>query len=95
LRNSRFSQSELATSSFLNTTYTCPGVQWRNKRLFVNCIVPSGQVLIEIQRDIGSTQWDVLRTVTATEQFHIACPDVEVDIRLTSSGGATFVLPQV
>lgn len=82
-------------SSYLNTAYTIKGEHYQGRQFFINCKVPSGQVLIEVQDDVGATTWSVLRTVTASEMFHLQCPAAPVDVRLTSSGGATFILPAV
>lgn len=82
-------------SAFLNSTHTIKGEHYQGRQVFVNCKVPSGQVLIEVQDDVGLDSWSVLRTVTTSEMFHLTCPAAPVNVRLTSSGGATFILPAV
>lgn len=70
------------------------GENFSSQRVFVNCQVPTGQVLIEIQQEVDSIIWNTYATITETSMFHIDCPDdVPVDVQFTPSGGATVIIP--
>jgi hypothetical protein len=77
-----------------STPLVLRGRDYSGQRVFVSCRVPSGQVLIEIQREVNSGIWDGYSIINASDMFHFECPDdVPVDVRFTPSGGATVIIP--
>lgn len=80
-------------SSSTSTPLVLKGNEFANSSVFVNCIVPSGQVLIEVETDSGSGVYNTLSTVTTPQMFHYHCPNAQVNTRITPSGGATVIIP--
>lgn len=69
------------------------GKDWSRQRMLMNCVVPTGQILFEVEQDIGSDTWITVQTITSTQSFFYNWPMEQVNLRVTPSGGATLIVP--
>lgn len=82
-------------SSSNSSPFTLLAKDYRGSTIFVNCIVPSGQVLIQVETDVGTGIYANYQAITENKMFNFQCPAADVNVRITPSGGATVILPGI
>lgn len=82
-------------SSSNSSPFTLLAKDFRGTKIFVNCIVPSGQVLIQVESDVGTGIYNNYQAITENKMFNLECPEAEVNVRITPSGGATVIIPGI